>query len=40
MTISHHWSAYGDFPVGISANNQRTIEANLHFSDTYQLAIG
>jgi long-chain fatty acid transport protein len=35
-----NWSAYAEFPVGISARNQRTIEANLHFSDTYQLAIG
>jgi long-chain fatty acid transport protein len=35
-----NWSAFGEFPVGISARNQRTIEANLHFSDTYQLAIG
>src|SRR5215469_3797779 len=35
-----NWSAYGEFPVGISARNQRTIDANLHFSDTYQLAIG
>jgi long-chain fatty acid transport protein len=35
-----NWSAFGQFPVGISARTQRTIEANLHFSDTYQLAIG
>lgn len=35
-----NWSAFGEFPVGISARTQRTIEANLHFSDTYQLAIG
>ena len=35
-----NWSAFGEFPVGISAREQRTIEANLHFSDTDQLAIG
>jgi long-chain fatty acid transport protein len=35
-----NWSAFGEFPVGISARTQRTLEANLHFSDTYQLAIG
>jgi long-chain fatty acid transport protein len=35
-----NWSAFGEFPVGISATNQLTIEANLHFSDTFQIAIG
>jgi long-chain fatty acid transport protein len=35
-----NWSAFGEFPVGISANNQKTLEANLHFSDTCQVAIG
>jgi len=35
-----NWSAFGQFPVGISAKNQYTVQANLHFSDTYQLAIG
>ena len=35
-----NWSEFGEFPVGISARNQRTVEANLHFSNTYQLAIG
>ena len=35
-----NWSAFGEFPVGISATNQRTITANLHFSDTCQIAIG
>ncbi len=35
-----NWSAFGEFPVGISAANQRTIEANLHFSDTCHVAIG
>ncbi len=35
-----NWSAFGEFPVGISAQNQRTVEANLKFSDTCQIAIG
>ena len=35
-----NWSAFGEFPVGISAANQRTLTANLHFSDTCQIAIG
>ena len=35
-----NWSAFGEFPIGISAANQRTVEANLHFSDTCQVAIG
>jgi long-chain fatty acid transport protein len=35
-----NWSAFGSFPVGISAAKQRTLEANLHFSDTCQIAIG
>ena len=35
-----NWSAFGEFPVGISATNQKTVEANLHFSDTFQIAIG
>jgi long-chain fatty acid transport protein len=35
-----NWSAFGEFPIGISALNQRTVEANLHFSDTCQVAIG
>ena len=35
-----NWSDFGEFPVGISANNQKTIEANLHFSDTCQIAVG
>jgi long-chain fatty acid transport protein len=35
-----NWSAFGQFPVGISAANQKTLEANLHFSDTCQIAIG
>jgi len=35
-----NWSAFSEFPVGISAANQRTVTANLHFSDTCQIAIG
>lgn len=35
-----NWSAFGQMPIGISAKNQRTLEANLHFSDTFQIAIG
>jgi long-chain fatty acid transport protein len=35
-----NWSAFGEFPVGISAINQRSVTANLHFSDTCQIAIG
>jgi len=35
-----NWSAFGQFPVGISAVNQTSVEANLHFSDTCQIAIG
>ena len=35
-----NWSAFSEFPIGISAANQRTVEVNLHFSDTCQVAIG
>jgi len=35
-----NWSAFSEFPVGISAKNQRSVEVNLHFSDTCQIAIG
>ena len=35
-----NWSAFGEFPIGITARKQRTVEANLHFSDTCQIAIG
>jgi long-chain fatty acid transport protein len=35
-----NWSAFGQFPVGISSKNQRTVDVNLHFSDTCQIAIG
>jgi long-chain fatty acid transport protein len=35
-----NWSAFSEFPIGISAKNQTTLDANLHFSDTFQIAIG
>jgi long-chain fatty acid transport protein len=35
-----NWSAFGEFPIGISTAKQRTVTANLHFSDTCQIAIG
>jgi long-chain fatty acid transport protein len=35
-----NWAEFGEFPVGISATNQRSIAANLHFSNTYSIAIG
>ncbi|HUN57418.1 MAG TPA: outer membrane protein transport protein [Candidatus Binataceae bacterium] len=36
-----NWSAFGEFPVGISSPKQATtVDANLHFSDTCQIAIG
>src|SRR5271156_1889114 len=35
-----NWSAFGEFPLGISAVNQRTVAVNLHFSDTCHIAIG
>ena len=35
-----NWSAFGEFPVGISAQNQKSIAADLHFSDTCQIAVG
>jgi long-chain fatty acid transport protein len=35
-----NWSAFGEFPVGISTATQRTLTANLHFSDTCHVAIG
>ena len=35
-----NWTEFGEFPVGISARNQRTVNANLHFSNTWQVAIG
>ena len=33
-------SSFGEFPVGISSVKQKTVEVNLNFSDTFQLAIG
>ena len=35
-----NWTEFGEFPVGISAKNQTTVNANLHFSNTCQIAIG
>ena len=35
-----NWTEFAEFPVGISAKQQRTIQANLHFSNTYQIAVG
>jgi hypothetical protein len=35
-----NWSAIGEFPIGISVAKQRTVAANLYFSDTCQIAIG
>jgi long-chain fatty acid transport protein len=35
-----NWSAFSEFPVGISAAEQKTVDVNLHFSDTCQIAIG
>src|SRR5208337_2046384 len=35
-----NWTQFGEFPVGISGKNQRTLTANLHFSNTCQIAIG
>jgi long-chain fatty acid transport protein len=35
-----NWAEFGEFPVGISGPTQKTVEANLHFSNTWQIAIG
>ena len=36
-----NWSAFAEFPVGISSAKQSTVvDANLHFSDTCHVAIG
>ena len=35
-----NWSAFGEFPIGISSVKQKTVDVNLHFSDTCQIAIG
>jgi long-chain fatty acid transport protein len=35
-----NWSAFEEFPIGISSVKQKTVDVNLHFSDTCQIAIG
>jgi long-chain fatty acid transport protein len=35
-----NWSAFGQTTLGISATTQKSLAVNLHFADTYQLAIG
>jgi long-chain fatty acid transport protein len=36
-----NWSAFSQFPVGISSASQTTtVDKDLHFSDTFQIAIG
>src|SRR3984957_2450250 len=35
-----NWTEFGEFPVGITTQNQRTGSATLHFSATYQTAVG
>ncbi len=35
-----NWSAFGQTTLGISSTVQKTLAVNLHFADTYQLAIG
>jgi len=35
-----NWTEFGEFPVGITTQNQHTVNANLHFSNTYQIAVG
>ena len=35
-----NWSAFGEFPVGISSLKQRSVDVNLNFSDTCQVALG
>lgn len=35
-----NWSAFSEFPIGVSTSKQRTVSVNLHFSDTCQIAIG
>jgi len=36
-----NWSAFSEFPVGITSPNQSTaVDANLHFSNTCHVAIG
>jgi len=35
-----NWSAFGQTTLGISSKTERSLAVNLHFADTYQLAIG
>ncbi|MGA7873939.1 MAG: outer membrane protein transport protein [Candidatus Binatus sp.] len=36
-----NWADFGEFPVGISSPTQTTdVDTNLHFSNTWQIAIG
>jgi long-chain fatty acid transport protein len=35
-----NWSAFSEFPIGVSTTEQKTVDVNLHFSDTCQVAIG
>jgi long-chain fatty acid transport protein len=35
-----NWSAFGEIPIGVSTTEQRTLNANLNFSDTCSIAIG
>jgi long-chain fatty acid transport protein len=35
-----NWSAFSEFPIGITSAKQKTVDVNLHFSDTCQIAIG
>src|SRR5208283_295731 len=35
-----NWSAFGEIPIGISGTTQKSLTANLNFSDTIHTAIG
>ncbi len=35
-----NWSAFGQTTLGISSTVQKALPVNLHFADTYDLAIG
>lgn len=35
-----NWSAFGQTTLGVSSTTQKSLAVNLHFADTYQLAIG
>jgi long-chain fatty acid transport protein len=36
-----NWTEFGEFPIGITTQTtQKTVNANLHFSNTWQIAIG